>query len=111
MLVLARESRGLTQQELADLISVTQGYVAKIEGGSLNVSDDHLEKISAKLKYPAEFFFQTDDVRGVGSACNYHRKRQSLTGRDWHKITAKLNLLRIHSSTLLRGVDTVHENR
>lgn len=110
MLVLARESRGLTQQELADALWVTQGYVAKIEGGSLNVSEDFLDKLSEKLAYPKEFFFQVEDVRGVGSACNYHRKRQALTGKDWHKITAKLNLLRIHSASLLRGVDTVHEN-
>jgi Zn-dependent peptidase ImmA (M78 family)/DNA-binding XRE family transcriptional regulator len=110
MLVLARESRGLTQQELAQAITVKQGYISKIEGGLLNVSDEYLVKIAEVLEYPKEFFFQPDEVRGVGSACNYHRKRESLTLRNWHKITARLNILRLHISKLLRGVDTEHEN-
>jgi Zn-dependent peptidase ImmA (M78 family) len=35
----------------------------------------------------------------------------SLTRRDWYKITARLNLLRLHTSKLLPGVDTEYENR
>lgn len=110
MLVLARESRGMTQQDLAQAIAVQQGYISKIEGGFLNVSDDYLLKISGVLEYPPEFFFQPDQVRGVGSACNYHRKRESLTMRKMCKITARLNVLRLHVSKLMRGVDTEHEN-
>ncbi len=110
MLVLARESRSMTQQELAQAISVKQGYISKIEGGLLNVSNENLSKIAGVLEYPEEFFFQPDQIRGVGSACNYHRKRESLTLRKWFKITARMNLLRLHTSRLMRGVETDHEN-
>lgn len=111
MIVLARESRGLTQEELAEALSVKQGYISKIESGLLNVSAEYLEKISETLRYPKDFFFQTDVVRGVGSACIYHRKRESLSARDRYRITARLNLLGLHSSRLLRGVETEHENK
>jgi Zn-dependent peptidase ImmA (M78 family)/transcriptional regulator with XRE-family HTH domain len=111
MIVLARESRGFTQQELADALGVNQSYICKIESGLLNVSAEYLEKIATTLKYPTEFFCQPDEVRGVGSACNYHRKRESLARRDWYQITARLNILRLHASKLLRGVKTEHENR
>ena len=35
MLVLARESRGVMQSELARMLSVTQGKVSKLESGLL----------------------------------------------------------------------------
>ena len=111
MLILARDSRGLTQQELAEALGVNQSFICKIESGQLAVSTEYLEKIARILRYPIGFFYQTDKVRGVGSACNYHRKRESLSRRDWYKITARLNILRLHTSKLLNGVKMEHENR
>ena len=56
MVTLARESRGLTQSELAGELGVTQGKVSKIEQGLLSISDQMLSEISSCLKYPQNFF-------------------------------------------------------
>ena len=104
MLVLARESRGLSQGDFATELDVAQAYVSRVESGLQNISEDMLEKAAEKLRYPVNFFYQSDNVWGVGSPCNYHRKRDSLLMRDWYKLTAKLNILRLHITRLLRAV-------
>jgi UDP-N-acetylglucosamine 1-carboxyvinyltransferase len=45
-----RETRGMTQSELARLLKTTQSAVARIESGKQNVSSDMLKKISSALK-------------------------------------------------------------
>jgi len=59
MLILAREFREVTQQELAEQTRVTQSTIAKIESGILGeVSDDLGDRISGSLNFPAGFFAQ-----------------------------------------------------
>src|SRR5437763_13814855 len=76
MVILAREARGLSQKELADSPSVTQGRISKIEMGLLPVPDDLLEALSRVLDYPTRFFFQQGSLVGVGMTEIFHRKRQ-----------------------------------
>jgi Zn-dependent peptidase ImmA (M78 family)/DNA-binding XRE family transcriptional regulator len=111
MLILARESRGITQGELADKISVTQGTISKIESGVLEVSDREWEKIAEVLHYPRHFFSQTDRVFGYGSACIYHRKRQSLPTSTLRRLMASINVVRIQVSRLLRGAEIETQNK
>jgi Zn-dependent peptidase ImmA (M78 family)/DNA-binding XRE family transcriptional regulator len=103
MVVLARESRGMTQEELAKSISVTQAYVSKYENGFLRIPDDVLTLISNVLDYPKEFFFLTDPVFGFGSSCFYHRKRKAIPMSELRRLQAKTNVLRIQLWRLLKG--------
>ena len=73
MIVVARESRELTQGALAGKLSITQATLSKYETGMLTVSDDHLSALARVLDYPDEFFSQEDQVRWVGSGCMYNR--------------------------------------
>jgi ribosome-binding protein aMBF1 (putative translation factor) len=45
MVVIARESRGLSQSVLADMMGISQGILSKIETGSKKVSEDILRKL------------------------------------------------------------------
>src|ERR1700733_7023672 len=81
LITLARESRGKSQSDLAELIGVRQGTISKYESGMIDVSDEDLEKLSSVLEYPKDFFFLPDTAEGFGTACLYHRKRQSLPVR------------------------------
>src|SRR5438128_270097 len=105
MIVLARESRGMTQSGLALAISTTQAHVSKYESGFLRVPDDVLLKLCHVLEYPRTFFYQTEDVCGFGSSCFYHRKRQSIPVSDLRRLQAKINILRIQLSRLLSGAE------
>ncbi len=111
MLKLARESRELTQKALADLSGVDQGNISKYERSIIEVSDSALEKLSRALRYPVEFFMQQDEVRGIGSGCFYHRKRQSMPVGELEIIQAKINILRMQATRLIQGVDVDHDNR
>lgn len=111
MVVLARESEGVTQSELARMVSMAQGSVSKIEGGLLGVTEEQLNNIAEALDVPTSFFFQPDPVYGYGSSCYYHRKRQNIPVSDLRRVLAQINILRIQLTRLLKGVDLETENK
>lgn len=45
-----RESKGLTQQELADLVGVSKPHISGVERGIKNLNNHLLEKISSALE-------------------------------------------------------------
>lgn len=105
MVTLARESRGITQPELAQKLQVNQGWISRVEGGLRNIQPEHLEQLATVLNYPTEFFFQREKIYGLGINSYFHRKKQSLSGRTLRQIHASLYIRTMHIITLLRGVD------
>src|SRR4051812_21425581 len=85
MLILGRESRGLTQIELAGLLGVSQGRISKIEKGLLPVPDDLLDLIADALHRPRHFFYEGSRV-GIGVAEIFHRKRADVPQRILSKV-------------------------
>lgn len=45
-----RKHRGLTQQQLADLLNTTKGYVSQLESGKRNYTQRQLEALADALK-------------------------------------------------------------
>ncbi len=106
MVVLAREYRGFTQEELGRKLGVTQAVIAKIEGGiKTEVPEILFDDLCAALDFPAEFFGQEEDLVGFGSSAYYYRKKQDLTAADRKKIHGMVNLMRIQLKRLLSFVD------
>jgi Zn-dependent peptidase ImmA (M78 family)/transcriptional regulator with XRE-family HTH domain len=103
MVILGRESRGLSQKNLAEKLGVTQGRVSKIEKGLLAVPDDLLDNLSRILDYPQHFFLQEGDRVGVGIAEIFHRKRQDVPKSVLAKIYAQMEIRLRHVATLLSG--------
>ncbi len=110
MLILGRESRGLTQSELAKVTSISQGNISKYESGFLSVSEEHLIKIASILEYPKAFFYLSEQRFNFGSSCTYHRKRQTMPIHELKVILARSNVLRINVSRLLNGVEIETDN-
>ena len=111
MLIVARESRGLTQSALAGIASISQATLSKYETGTTPVSDEHLAILEKKLEYPAAFLQQEDPIRWVGSGCMYNRKRQALTATEYKRLLARTNVLRLGIWRLLRSIEIDAENR
>lgn len=111
MLVLARESRGLSQAELASAIQVTQGKISKYENGLLEVSDEDVARIAAVLDYEPEFFCQTDQVHGLGTSLLFNRKRKTAPITVQRRIIAQVNVARMQIERLLRGAEVAVETR
>lgn len=105
MIVLARESRGLSQAVLAEALDSTQGYVSKIETGVLIVSDEKLEMLCGVLNYPPEFFFQSGPLMGVGISEIFHRKRQDVPQKLLTKIHAGVEIRIRHVAQLMRALE------
>ena len=104
MVVLARESRALTQSALAREVGLSQSKLSKIENGELTASPEDTEKVARALNYPVHFFAQTDQILGAGISM-FHRRRQSLSARDQRRLHALINIIRIQVSRLLRSVE------
>lgn len=117
MLVLARESRGMTQAELASAMTqvseapVSQGYVSKAESGRLEVSGPRLSVYARALDYPVAVLCAEPDVHGVGVGLVHHRKRASLGAPALRRIHAELALTRMQTRFLLALSDTEHTHR
>lgn len=72
MVILARQSRGLSQIELANQMGLRQGTVSKIEAGLVYPTMDELEKLATALGYPSHFFTQNRRVIGPGIMWSDH---------------------------------------
>lgn len=108
MLALAREYRGISQQELCDKVGVSQSQIAKIEGGLRpDIDDELLLKLSGELGFPADFFSQNEQVLGFGSSAFFYRKQAALTASERKKIHSLVNLLRIAIRQYIKHVDIV----
>lgn len=103
MLALARDSRGLTQSELAVALNVQQGTVSKYESGLLDPPGEFIDEISRALRYRRTFFFETG--RPYGMPPFHYRKRKKLSAKALSKIVAEMNVRRMHVATLLRSYE------
>jgi Zn-dependent peptidase ImmA (M78 family)/transcriptional regulator with XRE-family HTH domain len=106
MIVLARESRAVSQRDLAEKLGITQAALSKIEAGIIGVSDVLLRKFSEALHYPPTFFFQQELRLGLGPSELYHyRKRAKLSKKVLDAFHAQLTIRRMQLRGLLASVD------
>lgn len=99
MIVLARESRGLSQNELAKHLHVTQGKISKIEHGLLGVSPEMVGRLVEELKYPEQFFYQRFQV--FPAEMHFYRRHKTLSAKKQVEILAMMNIRRKHVKELL----------
>jgi Zn-dependent peptidase ImmA (M78 family) len=119
MLVLARESRGMTQADVArafserpgDVEPASQGYISKAEAGRIPVTGERLSAYATALGYPSEMLVLDESALGAGVGLVHHRRRASLAAGDLRRTHAVLNLTRIQLESLLRAADTELPNR
>lgn len=105
MVVLGRESRGLTQSELAATVGISQARISKIEAGLLPLSGEMLKTLSSALEYPEHFFLQDEDLYGIDTSILFHRKRQTIAIKTLNKIHAMVNIRRIHVAKMLKAAE------
>ncbi|MDX2042021.1 MAG: XRE family transcriptional regulator [Acidobacteriota bacterium] len=103
MIVLARESRGITQLDLAEHLSITQGHLSKLETGYLNVSPDMLTALAKELNFPESFFYINYEVYPAKTP--YYRKHKTLPKKELDQIVAWMNIHRFHVIQLLQSAE------
>lgn len=99
MLLLARESRGLTQQQLANALGIPQSRLSRIEDGIAEVSNDLSNGLERVLRYPINFYFQSRIVEGARAT--FYRKYLTLPKAILRQAVARMNVAKIHLEKLL----------
>ncbi len=107
MLILAREARGLSQDELAEKMNIQQGTLSKIENGVMDASE-HIESIYQTLNYPRSFFFR--EGRQFEVSPHYYRKKVKIPKKEFAKVRAVLNVLHLNIEKLLQAIELPKEN-
>jgi Zn-dependent peptidase ImmA (M78 family)/transcriptional regulator with XRE-family HTH domain len=106
MVILARESRGYTQKDLADKLRITQSALSRVEGGLRGLTPATLRRLSEALNYPESFFTQRRKIYGVGLTEVFHRKRRCVSNRLLNKIYALIDIRTNEIARLLKSVET-----
>lgn len=107
MIVLARESRGYTQTELAALINIPQGNLSRMERGDIPLKDENLEKVCEVLKYPKSFFYQQNQIC---PADTYYRKAVSVDQKTKLKVEAIMNIYKFNIEEMLKDLEIPTNN-
>ncbi len=105
MVILARQSRGLTQLELASQMKVGQATVSKIEAGLVQPTEEELDALATALRYPVHFFTQKRRIVGAGISELYHRKHEVVSARTLNRVHAYASIRIMNIEDLLRSLD------
>lgn len=101
MITIARESRGLSQTELASQLEVSVSNVSRYEDSVL-INDAALERISQVLNYPVSFFSQDFLIQPPNI---HYRKRLTLSPKIIRKADALMNIYRSNIEKMLNTID------
>lgn len=101
MILLARESRGITQQSLSEKVSSYKANLSRVEKGDVSISPALLQAIAEVTGYPVQFFYQHGDP--VPANLSY-RKRQSVPAKIMTPIEAQVNIMRMHIKFLVSAL-------
>lgn len=101
MISIARESRGLSQTELANKLDVSISNVSRYEDGSI-INESTVIKIAEILDYPLSFFYQNFSIQPPNV---HYRKRLTLSPKIIRKADALMNIYRGNIEKLLNTID------
>jgi Zn-dependent peptidase ImmA (M78 family)/transcriptional regulator with XRE-family HTH domain len=102
ILKLARESRLITQEELAIGIGIEQGTLSKIEKDILPAEPNIVESISKILSYPTEFFYQEKKVITVEG---HYRRKLSIPVKKMKQYIAQMTIAEWHFTSMLDEIE------
>lgn len=101
MIALARESRGLTQLELAEKLKLSPAHMSRIEQDFREVGQHHLKEICTVLNYPEGFFYQEGETLPPALAL---RKRNIVAQKILLPVEAEVNINRLQVEKLLNAI-------
>jgi Zn-dependent peptidase ImmA (M78 family) len=110
MVAMARLATGLTQEEFAKKIGISQAKLSKLEDGLATVIEPAaLKSLSDVTGYPVEFFTQPGGRVSLGDG--FFRRRGDVPAKIFKRMEALINIKRIEISKLLRKVDLDFKER
>ena len=102
MIVLARESRGWNQVELAEKIAMSATNLSKIERNDIGIQKEVLDAIADKTSFPIQFFYQPGTILPENLS---FRKRETVAQKLITPINAQVNIIRRHIQFLTMALN------
>lgn len=102
MIVLARESRGWNQVELAEKIGMSATNLSKIERNDIGIQKEVLETIADKTSFPLQFFYQPGTILPENLS---FRRRETVAQKLLTPINAQANIIRRHIQFLAMALE------
>lgn len=106
MLRLARQRRGIRQNEAAVRLGISPSDLSRIENDAKEPNSTVLQKASETFNVPPEFFGLTDRIYGAPVSIHpMWRKKADVTGVELDAVIAELNVRVMHLRRLLLATD------
>jgi Zn-dependent peptidase ImmA (M78 family)/plasmid maintenance system antidote protein VapI len=102
MILLARESRGLTQTDLAEKLHTYKANISRLEHGDVGTDEETLVALSEATNYPPQFFLQKGEILPVNLS---YRKRKQVAAKLLTPIEAQINIIRRHVQFVTRSLE------
>lgn len=103
MLVVARQLRQMTQDDVCLKADISQGILSKAENGLRELQEDTLERLSQVYDLPITFFYRESDISPVSHL--YFRRKLSLSAKTIDSFVAKSRIIKLGLDDLFNAVD------
>lgn len=103
MLILARQLRKMTQEEVCKKTQISQGLLSKAENGLKSLPYECLAKLSKLYDFPIDFFYREGDLSPVSHL--YFRRRLTLSAKTIDSFVAKSRIIKLALDDLFDAVE------
>lgn len=104
VILTARRAAGLTQEDLADRLGITQAALSRYENDLRDPDEDTIARLSEILDVTPEFLVHPFRLSGAIAADAHMRRQKTTKVSEWKAAESKLNLYRMRSAYLTRRV-------
>lgn len=103
MLVLARQLRKMTQDEVCSRTQISQGLLSKAENGLKILPSECLVKLSKIYDFPIDFFYRESDLSPISHL--YFRRKLTLSAKIIDSFIAKSRIIKLALDDLFDAVE------
>jgi|ERR1017187_590316 Zn-dependent peptidase ImmA (M78 family)/transcriptional regulator with XRE-family HTH domain len=107
----ARRADGLTQEQLAEKVGVTQAALCRYERGMREPEAEILDRLAQVLNVTPDFLQQSSKIRGAVAVEAHMRRRKTAKPSDWKRLEARLNMHRMHARRMFDEIAVRAEHR
>jgi Zn-dependent peptidase ImmA (M78 family)/DNA-binding XRE family transcriptional regulator len=100
MIALAREARGYSQADLADLSGVSRPSITRLEQGDLHLNEGFIKNMTEVLKFSESLY--SLDAEPLPTAI--YRRRENVPAKLMNKVDAMINVYTLGIGRLLRAI-------
>lgn len=110
VLLVLRRSMGITQEELAKRLDITQAALSRYENDLREPDSDTLVCLGEALGVTEKFLAHEFQHFGAIAADAHMRRQKTAKPTDWKRVEAQLNIHRMHAVYLLNRVPLRPQN-